>query len=133
MGRIIKNGIDYAGAISFPTAELLWSGDFIGVGTITVNGLSDWLLVGYCNYPGDDVFVYMSIGSPSRGGSMYGQYDGTGITQFAHRFKVIGDTITVSNENRGIYFENTTTYQSGANNHVYAIYGLVKKPIIQGE
>ena len=132
MGKLMLNDIPYSGGdgggSGAPVGELLWSGDLIGGNTITVDGLSDWLIVGYCNYTGADALVYMSIGSPSRGGSLYGQYDGIGITQFAHRFKIIGDTITVSSENRGIYFENTTTYQNGANNHVYAVWGLIRKP-----
>lgn len=113
-----------------PTATLLWEGDFVGSGTIVVPNLSDWLLVGYCNYTGVDKFVYMSIGSPSRGGSLYGQYQANTMTTFAHRigFNESTNTLTIDGNNRGLYFNNSTTYLNDSSCHIYSIYGLVKKP-----
>ena len=64
-------------------ATLLWSGNHSGSGSITVPGLSDWLIVAYSSYESD---LYMLIGSPSRGGTLYGVYDSASITTTAYRF-----------------------------------------------
>lgn len=114
-----------AGLIDGMGAKLLWSGNFTGSGSITVNGLSDWLVVAYSSYESD---LYMLVGSPSRGGTLYGVYDSASITTTAYRFSQNGDTISVNSNDRGIYMESTTTYSGGTNNHIRHIYGLIKKP-----
>ena len=114
-----------AGLIDGMGAKLLWSGNFTGSGSITVNGLSDWLVVAYSSYESD---LYMLVGSPSRGGTLYGVYDSASITTTAYRFSQNGDTISVNSNDRGIYMEGTTTYSGGTNNHIRHIYGLIKKP-----
>ena len=114
-----------AGLIDGMGAKLLWSGNFTGSGSITVDGLSDWLIVAYSSYESD---LYMLVGSPSRGGTLYGVYDSASITTTAYRFGQNGDTISVNSNDRGIYMESTTTYSGGTNNHIRHIYGLIKKP-----
>ena len=106
------------------TAEVLWEGNFSGAGSITVPGISDWALVGYVNYENE---TYILVGNPTRGGGLYGKYDSASIETMAYRFGLSGDTLTVSSADRVIYFENTTTYSGGNNNHIRKIYGLVKK------
>lgn len=108
-----------------PKMKLLWSGDFTGSGSITVQGISEWALVCYVNYDNE---TYLLIGNPTRGGMLYGAYDTSSIATCAYRFGISGDTLTVDKSDRGIYFENTTTYSNGANCHIKKIYGIVKKP-----
>lgn len=110
---------------SATTATLLWEGNFTGTGSITVDGLSDWLVVGYSNTENN---LYLLTGSTARGGGLYGGYDSASIATMAYRFGESGNTLTVDSANRGIYFENTTTYSGGTNNHIRKIYGIVKKP-----
>lgn len=123
----IKLGSGGSGGTS--GAELLWEGDFSGTGSIVVPNLSDWLVVAYCNYTGADQLLYLSIGSPSRGGGLYGEWNSGNLQQLGHRFgyNESTNTITVNENDRGIYFNGSTTAASGASNHIYAIYGLVKK------
>ena len=136
--------IDYNGDISYETvkvyevvsynseginnAELLWTGDQSGDGSIVVDGLSDWLVVGYCNYTGSDAHTYMSIGTPARGGENYGEYGSGNIVSIGHRFGFNSstNTLTINNENRGIYFNGGTTHDQSNGCHIYAIYGLVR-------
>ena len=136
--------IDYNGDISYETvkvyevvsynseginnAELLWTGDQSGDGSIVVDGLSDWLVVGYCNHTGIDAHTYMSIGTPARGGVNYGEYGGGNVVGLGHRFGFNSstNTLTIDNENRGIYFNSGTTHDQSNGCHLYAIYGLVR-------
>lgn len=51
MGKIMFNGESYTGGTgdgghAYSTAVLLWEGDW-STGSLTVNGISDWLIVGY--------------------------------------------------------------------------------------
>lgn len=115
-----------SGGGGVPEATLLWQGDFIGAGTINVPHLSEYALVAYAY--DSDIYVYWSVGTPRRGGSLYGVYMNQTVGQFAHRFSQNGDILTVSNEDRGLYMSGSTTYQNGASCHVRAVFGLIKKP-----
>ena len=88
-------------------------------------GLSEWAIIAIAN---SSTGAYLFIGSPARGGTLYGAYNSAGIETAAYRFGLSDNTLTVSTNDRGIYFENTTTYAGGTNNHIIRIYGLVKKP-----
>lgn len=160
MGRIMMNGIQYgtggrptAEGVTYDNAEsgmtaknvqeavdelnnglmngmkpvLLWEGDKIGSGSITISGLSDWFLIAIANYASDD---YLLVGSPLRGGMLYGIYDSTGNATMGYRFdgSLDSDTITISSQNRGIYVGTATTYSSGTDCHIRRVYGLMKKP-----
>lgn len=116
------------GLIDGMGAKLLWSGNFTGSGSITISGLSDWLIVGYTMYSSLTNIEYLMIGTPSRGGLPYGVYDSTSTTTAAYRFLVNGDTITVNSANRGLYFSSSTTYNNGNETHIYHIFGIIKKP-----
>jgi len=116
------------GLIDGMGAKLLWSGNFTGSGSITISGLSDWLIVGYTMYSSLTNIEYLMIGTPSRGGLPYGVYDSTSTTTAAYRFLVSGDTITVNSANRGLYFSSSTTYNNGNETHIYHIFGIIKKP-----
>lgn len=109
-----------------PEATLLWQGDHTGAGTINVPHLSEYALVAYAY--DSDIYVYWSVGTPRRGGSLYGVYMNQTVGQFAHRFSQNGDILTISNEDRGLYMSGSTTYQNGASCHVRAVFGLIKKP-----
>ena len=109
-------------------AKLLWSGNFSGSGSFTVNGLSEWLVVGYTSYESATNVEYLMIGTPARGGQPYGVYDSTSTTVVAYRFVVDGDTVTVNKQNRGLHFNSSTTYDNGSDAHVRHVFGLIKKP-----
>ena len=108
-------------------AEVLWEGDWNGSNPLTVPGLSDWLLVAYSNYADD---TYLFIGNPDRGGSNYGVYGSSSISDIAYRFSFnkSTNTLSVNQNDRGLYFTNGTTYDGSSNCNVKRIYGLIKKP-----
>ena len=108
-------------------AELLWEGDWNGSSSLTVPGLSEWLLVAYSNYADD---TYLFIGNPDRGGSNYGVWGASTISDIAYRFSFnkTTDTLSVNQNDRGLYFTGGTTYEGSTNCSVKRIYGLIKKP-----
>lgn len=106
-----------------PTAVLLWEGDW-STGSLTVNGISNWLLVGF--ETSDGLSGYISIGTFRRGCGGYGRYQGNDSIMFSHRFAVNGDTLTIDNDNRGMYFDGGTTYGGNASCHIRKIYGFFK-------
>lgn len=110
---------------------LLWEGDKTGSGSITIDGLSEWMIVAYCNYASND---YILIGSPLRGGLVYGMYDANSTATMGYRFtgNLNSDTITIDSLNRGIYSGSNSTYSSSSTGqsdvHIRRVYGLFRKP-----
>lgn len=129
IGGVTVDGVRTALFAPIPTAKLLWTGNFSGSGSIAVPNLSDWLIIGVCNYSGSDLNTYIAIGSPTRGGSNFGGFYSDSVTSYGYRFGMSGDNLTIDDTNRGIYFGGGTTYSSSSNCNVTAIYGLVRKPI----
>lgn len=137
--QIVTSGIEIGGvtvdgdrtALYSPnhTAKLLWTGNFSGAGSIPVTGLSDWLIIGICNYSGTDQDTYIAVGTLRRGGSNFGGYASANVTTWGYRFSQNGDSLVVNSEDRGVYFGGGTTYSSSNNCSVRAIYGLIRKPI----
>lgn len=128
MGKIMFNGESYTGGTgdgghAYSTAVLLWEGDW-STGSLTVNGISDWLIVGY--ETSDGLSGYISIGTLRRGCGGYGKYQGNDPIMFAHRFRVNDDTLTIDSDNRGMYFDGGTTYGGTATCHIRKIYGFFK-------
>ena len=128
MGKLMLNDILYSGN-GYPTATLLWTGDMYGNNSqATIPNLSDWLIVGYSVNEDED--LYISIGTASRGGSNYVQYQSSNIQLIAHRFDVNGNTITATQADEGVAFDGGTTYNGSASCHVRKVYGFLKKPAV---
>lgn len=116
---------------SIPRGVVLWEGDFIGDGSIIVPNISEWLLVMFLMQPETsvDYLIYASVGTPARGGMNYGAYGDGNVYGIGHRFgfNKTTNTLTVDNQNRGIYM-NGTTHDNNSSCHIRKIIGLIKVP-----
>lgn len=131
---LVKNGstdysTNWSGSIKTSLLRLnkigvtLWKGDFVGAGSITVTGLSDYRIIAIFQSDND---LYPLIGTITRGGILFGAYGAAGINQLAYRFNYAAvNTLEVSATDQGITDGTDTTYTNGSGCHIKKIIGLI--------
>lgn len=122
--EIDNGGFNSLGGALSKYGKVLWDGNLSGAGSITVPDLDSYALIGVISGYGD---MYMMIGNQTRGGTLYGTYAGSAISQLAYRFDSSNNVMTVKNDDQGITDGTHTTYSGYQNCALIRVIGLIPK------
>ena len=121
---VSNGGFNSLGGALSKYGKVLWDGNLSGAGSITVPDLDSYALIGIISGYGD---MYMMIGNQTRGGTLYGTYRGTTVSQLAYRFGYSNNVLTVSDDDRGVTDGTNTTYSGNAICALIRVIGLIPK------